>query len=211
MNTSKSKEQSYHHGNLRQALLDTALKQLQQCSVEKLSMRGLAKDVGVSQTALYRHFSDKQGLLAALAKEGFDELFEQCRQQQQPQDDPTQALQSAGLAYVAFAAANPQRYKLMFGNALCEKEHYPELAGSAGRAFGVIVELIEKGISQGRFTAGDSQQLARTVWALVHGLSSLIIDRIICHGATENIEQQLETSLSTMTHGLLKTPTDNKQ
>ena len=197
-----SQSKSYHHGNLRQALLDTALEQLQSCSIEKLSLRAVAKQVGVSQTAVYRHFSDKQGLLAALAEEGFNELFAQCSQAVQPHHRAPEAMQASGLAYIRFAAANPQRYKLMFGNSLPERQRHPDLEDSGCRAFGMIVSLIELGVSQGDFIEGDIQQLSRSAWAMVHGLSSLVIDNFIKAESEQELYQQLETSLSVITRGL---------
>lgn len=197
-----SQSKSYHHGNLRQALLDTALAELQHCSIEKLSMRAVAKQVGVSQTAAYRHFSDKQGLLAALAEEGFNELFATCSAQLRPEQTARQAMQASGLAYIRFAAANPQRYKLMFGNSLPERQRHPDLEDSGCRAFGMIVSLIERGVSQGDFVEGDIQQSARAAWAMVHGLSSLVIDNFIKADSLQELEQQLQLSLEVIARGL---------
>ena len=119
---------SYHHGNLRAELLDTAIAQLQEVGVEDLSLRALARSIGVSQTAPYRHFSDKTELLAAMATRGYRNLLEKLRRAGESAGDcPKEQLAAFALAYVDYAAENPQLFKLMFGPAVQPAARFPEL------------------------------------------------------------------------------------
>ena len=110
---------SYHHGNLRAELLDTAIEQLREAGVEDLSLRALARAIGVSQTAPYRHFGDKSELLAAMATCGYRDLLDALRRAGAATGDcPQEQLFAFAHAYVDYAARNPQLFKLMFGPAV---------------------------------------------------------------------------------------------
>ena len=107
---------TYHHGNLRAELLDTAVEQLRTSSVEDLSLRALAREIGVSQTAPYRHFADKNELLAAMATRGYRELVRALHDAgETASDSPRQELYAFAHAYVTYASNHPQMFKLMFG------------------------------------------------------------------------------------------------
>ncbi|AMO55242.1 TetR/AcrR family transcriptional regulator [Endozoicomonas montiporae] len=165
---------SYHHGNLRQVLLMEARQQLHKSGAEKLSLRALARAVGVSQTAPYRHFSDKETLLVSLMTEGFAELDQCVASAEQSSESIDDELVHAGLAFVAFASANPELYKLMFGPLLAKKEDYPQLKekalGSLGRLQGIISRKLQ---------STDQELIWQTTinaTALVHGHASMSID-----------------------------------
>src|SRR5215467_8580881 len=100
----------YHHGNLRQALLAKALTSLQKGGVEQLSLRELARSLEVSQAAPYRHFPDKESLLAELAAQGFRDLARDMRASMQGEDEAAAALQATGLSYIRFATGHPEQY-----------------------------------------------------------------------------------------------------
>jgi AcrR family transcriptional regulator len=150
---------TYHHGNLRMALLRAAGKRLEKQGVAALSLREAARRSGVSHNAPYRHFADREALLAALAAQGFERLSQAMR---------GQAGRSMGEAYVRFALQHPQRFRLMFG-AQIGLEKYPQLRAAAARAFDQL---------QAAFSGygGDARSAAAAAWSLVHGLSHLILD-----------------------------------
>lgn len=205
---------TYHHGNLRSAVLAAALSRLTTEGPEKLSLRGLARDVGVSATALYRHFSDKDALLVTLAKEGFCCLTKDiAAAQQQYSDNPTQSLQAAGQAYVRFALTHPQQYRLMFGRYFCSESSEPptELEASANQAYQVLANIIEQGIASRHFYSKPAKMHAVAAWSMVHGLASLLIDGLLVNSpskainlAPEELEPYIEASTQTFLNGIVQ-------
>ncbi|WP_221801315.1 TetR/AcrR family transcriptional regulator [Oceanobacter mangrovi] len=195
---------SYHHGNLRQALLDAAVRTLKNHSVEQLSLRALAREAGVSQTAPYRHFKDKHQLLAELATQGFDELTEALLADRQPEDNTAQAMSACGRGYLRFALNNPEKYRLMFGKGMHDRTLYPELEASGMRAFGVLQEWVTRGIENDELDASDPELTAYHVWACVHGLASLIMDGKSHCSDQESVEQLVEANLGMIKQRLLK-------
>ena len=166
----------YHHGNLRQALIDAAVEQIKTHGVEKLSLRGLARDVGVSQTAPYRHFEDKNHLLAEIATQAFEDLYEATFEQIKSDDSPLTNIGRIGFRYLTFARANPERYKLMFGPTIQNRTEYETMIAAGQRGFDVLVKEVERGIERDEFLEQNSFVLANVLWTQVHGLSSLVID-----------------------------------
>ncbi|WP_250656972.1 TetR/AcrR family transcriptional regulator [Alkalimarinus coralli] len=194
--------QPYHHGNLKQALLDTALEHLRLHGPDKISLRALARDVGVSQTAPYRHFEDKTALLAALATEGFRRLYDASHSTLKAECSAADALQMSGKSYIHFALDNPELYRLMFGPMLSPDDDFPELEEAGGNAFRVIVSLVQRGIDSGEFVNKDPLLVANSTWAMVHGISSLMLDRrfdCVEGGISESV---LDESLSLIMIGI---------
>src|SRR5262245_10989842 len=105
----------YHHGDLRRALLQTAVRTIQRHGVDGLTLRGVGGALGVSRTALYRHFTDKAALLAAVAAEGFRMLREQLAHAWEDGGRGLRGFEGMGAAYVRFAVAHPSHYRVMFG------------------------------------------------------------------------------------------------
>jgi AcrR family transcriptional regulator len=149
---------TYHHGDLRAALLRGAAKILEKDGVSALSLRDAARRVGVSHNAPYRHFPDREALLAALAAEGFELLGEEMR---------GHSGREMGEAYVRFALAHPQRFRLMFGGLVPIAKH-PALQAAAAATYGALVDA---------FSDLQRPELAAAAaWSLVHGLSHLLLD-----------------------------------
>jgi AcrR family transcriptional regulator len=144
---------TYHHGDLRQAVLQTAGQVLEKEGLAALSLREVARRAGVSHNAPYRHFPDRESLLGALAAEGFEMLGNAL------QSRPRREM---GEAYVGFALAHPERFRLMFGGLVKlgtrDRRAYEGLLGS-------FADLGE-----------DAEYAAAAAWALVHGLSQLLLD-----------------------------------
>lgn len=168
---------SYHHGNLRQSLIDGAIALIGEAGFEQLSLRQVARRVGVSHNAPYRHFADREALLAAVSEEGFQALRSTLEAAQQGiSADSPQRLQALGMAYVRFALANPAHYRVMFGKYRCDLSQYPNLAKASQQSFEVLVDTIAKGQAAGIFRAADPVDMARVAWSLVHGQSMLALD-----------------------------------
>src|SRR5947209_13578889 len=127
---------TYHHGNLGPALIAAARDLLDASGPGAVSLREAARRVGVSATATYRHFIDKDHLLAAVAAEGYREFTERLR----AAGDSADGFSSLGVAYIEFAMAHPGLFRLMFGPLLRERERYPDLAAAADGAFAVLLE-----------------------------------------------------------------------
>ena len=158
---------TYHHGNLPAALLRAAGKRLEKEGVAALSLRALTRRTGVSHAAPYRHFRDRDSLLAALAAEGFAILG-----REQREAAAAGGLRAMGEAYVRFALAHPQRFRLMFGGQLQIARH-PVLREVATKTFAGLSGALASRVG-GAPGAGDASIAA---WALVHGLSHLLLDR----------------------------------
>jgi len=169
---------SYHHGNLRAELLDTAVAQLRETSIEDLSLRALARAVGVSQTAPYRHFADKNGLLAAMATQGYRDLLHDLRQVGAATSDcPRDQLFAFAHAYVDYAARNPQLFKLMFGPAVQPTLNYPELREASRDTLQLVQDILQRGVDRGVFqSVADITYLANAAWSSIYGLSTLLVD-----------------------------------
>ncbi len=170
---------AYHHGDLRQALIDSALALIKEKQDAKtLSMREVARRAGVSNAAPYRHFADKDALLAAVAAKGFRILASYLREGVNSiPGEPLRQLQASGVAYVQFAIAYPSYYRVMFSAFQPGDAKSPELNEAGLGAFGVLVEVIASGQAVGQVRPGEPQQLAWVAWSVVHGLAMLLIER----------------------------------
>jgi AcrR family transcriptional regulator len=159
MTTYARKKAAYHHGDLRSAILQSAGKLMEKQGLAALSLRAAARRAGVSHNAPYRHFPDRDALLDALAAEGFSQL------KQALEGRSGRAL---GEAYVRFALARPERFRLMFSPRPA-KGASPGLQAQARGTFGAL---------QAAFAGlgADAEYAAAAAWALVHGLAHLILD-----------------------------------
>lgn len=160
---------AYHHGDLRAALIAAALHMLEEGDgPTTLSLREAARRAGVSAMAPYRHFADKEALLAAAAMVGFQRLEAALREADQA-PEPREALVAQGVAYVSFACANPALFRLMFGATLAER--HGDLAKAGDAAFAVMAQRVAG-------LVGPHAQAPRALhcWALAHGLASLGVD-----------------------------------
>ena len=168
---------SYHHGDLRQSLIDAAIALISEEGISDLSLRQVARRVGVSHNAPYRHFEDKEALLAAVAEQGFQSLKVAMESARQGIPIGTsQCLEAIGIAYVNFALAQPFHYRLMFGDYRCNPSNYSALTEAAHQSFMILVNTIRAGQSAGIFRAADPINMAQVAWSLVHGQSMLALD-----------------------------------
>ena len=172
----KKRSGAYHHGDLRRALVDEALRTIDRHGVEALTLRNIADRLGVSRTALYRHFSDKPALLAAVGREGFRLLRETLTDAWERHGGGRAGFEAMGLAYVQFAVAHPAHYRVMFGGFIesCAKDD--EFVKEATAAFQVLVNSLVAQQQAGLVRRDDPLLLSRMIWSLVHGIAMLVID-----------------------------------
>jgi AcrR family transcriptional regulator len=166
----------YHHGNLRRALLDEAIAIIGAEGLNDVTLREIGARLGVSRTALYRHFADKDALLAAVATEGFRALRRELVTAWEAGGRGDEAFRAMGVAYVRFAVANPAHYRVMFGGAVQSDTPDPELAAEGHEAFSALVDALAALQRDGTVRADDTGLMATYVWALVHGMAMLAID-----------------------------------
>ena len=173
----RKKRGAYHHGRLREAMIGDALAIVASHGVTGLSLRDVARRLGVSHQAPYRHFADKRALLEAIATEGFAALTAALRAPSPNPDrgDPTARLIELGCIYVKFARTNAAHYRVMFAEPESELGAPPP-AEDTDSAFHVLIEVIIDGQRRGVFIAAPPRELALASFAFVHGLAMLAID-----------------------------------
>lgn len=176
---------SYHHGDLRQALLIAAKELIAEAGIENLSLRKLAERAGVSRTAPYHHFSDKNDLLCAIAAQGF------LRRHQEARDTFNNSRLTAEekfaefiCGYIKFAVNNPEEYELMFGrNIWKQKNSTQELRDVAYPCFQHQLEMITSWQQMGLISGDNPLRTSQVIWGAVHGIAKLWIDGIYTDSA----------------------------
>lgn len=175
---------SYHHGSLRPALIREARALLDEGGPTAVSLREAARRAGVSPTATYRHFRDKNALLAAVAAEGFDAFTEKLAASVAGR----RPFAEMGRAYVLFALEHPGLFRLMFSPLMAKRERHPDLDAASGRAFAALqaaagehgtpppVAALAGGHSAPSLSA---EAAAITAWSLAHGLAHLLLDEVL--------------------------------
>lgn len=170
---------TYHHGELRESLIASGIEILACDGVKGLSLRAVAKKAGVSQTAPYRHFTDKNALLASIAVEGFRDLVSEIASAIARHRSPDRQLEAAGMQYFRFAMAQPEHIKVMFGGLVEMGKEHRGLKEVSDEAFRQLLGLVSAGQEAGRFRSGDPARSALAAWSLVHGLSLLVLNKHI--------------------------------
>jgi AcrR family transcriptional regulator len=161
----------YHHGNLKQVLLEAAVALIAETGPRGFTLREAARRAGVSHNAPYRHFRDRNDLLAAVATDGFDRLAD-AMARAAPKASPLNRLRRSGLAYVDFAIRWPQHFAAMF-DAPWDQLDYPECAAAAQRCFQTLLGFVRESQAARQTPPGDPERLAYHAWSLVHGIAKL--------------------------------------
>lgn len=167
----------YHHGDLRRALLQAAVRTIDRQGVDSLTLRAVGDTLGVSRTALYRHFRDKSSLLAAVAAEGFRTLRAHLAEAWEAGGRGPAGFAAMGRAYVRFAIVHPAHYRVMFGGFRPDERCAPELQEAGAAAFDALVDALDALQQAGLVRRDDLRTQAAFVWATVHGVAMLAIDR----------------------------------
>ncbi len=198
-----SKQGNYHHGDLRRAVIDTALAIIAERGIDSLTMREIGQQIGVSRMAPYRHFENKAELLAVLAQEGFEGMYAAIQDAvARTSIDPLDRLQASGVAYITYAVDRPVHYRVMFDASLSNRTIYPPLYQAALKNFDCLMGTIARCQQQGLIRAGDPKELAQINWSLVHGLSLLAIDRQFATMGAAPIHELAQTAMKTIIEGL---------
>jgi AcrR family transcriptional regulator len=150
------------------------------------TLREVARRTGGSHNAPYRHFQDKEELLAAVATQGFRERTEVMLDAAKQQPNALGRLKRAGLAYVEFALRRPEHFTVMF-DAPVSKRKYPDLAEAAEQAFGTLVSSVKSCQDEGRLPAGAPRQFALLAWSMVHGIAKLATAKLLPYESKTDI------------------------
>ena len=190
-------ERPYHHGALREALLEQAERTVRERGADALSLRELAREVGVSHGAPRRHFPDRQALLDAVAEAGFERLGSELRSAlARAGEDFEPRLRATAAAYVRFATRDPALLELMFAG----KHHDPTgaLHEAAERAFAVMLELIVQGLAEGALEPGEPERVGLILFATIQGIASLVNAQMV---AAEQLDELVADSVAHFLRG----------
>jgi AcrR family transcriptional regulator len=173
----KKRSDTYHHGDLRRAMIEAALRAVEREGVEALSLRAVARSLGVSPRAPYRHFATKEELLAAVAVEGIGlaRAFTEERLAAVG-DEPLARLRVVVEAYILFAARHPAAFKIMYAPYAMVHEEAPELLRARTEGHAELMACIVAGQQAGTIRDGDPMLLALGLWSGMHGLAVLLVE-----------------------------------
>lgn len=200
----KIKPQSYHHGNLPDALIREALALIDEKGVEGFSMREAARNVGVDPAAAYRHFADKSALLAAVARQGFSRLAREMEHSQQHKVGARERFQSIALTYVNFAASHRSQFRVMFGPYGAGRSDGVEVRGVGARGltpYEILIEGLAE-LKRAGLLSTEVGQAALPAWSMVHGLSMLLVDGVWPSQSAEVLQQEVERVITLLLRSL---------
>jgi AcrR family transcriptional regulator len=172
MQQMQRRRKPYHHKHLREALLQAAIQLIAEVGPAAFTLREVARRAGVSHNAPYRHFRDKEELMAAVAAQGFRELTQSMLEATKLQPNAVESLKAAGLAYVDFALRRPEHFTVMFDAPVSNRKH-PEAADAGEQAFGTLLSFVKSCQDEKRLPSRDLHQLALLAWSMVHGIAKL--------------------------------------
>ncbi len=202
MEKQTQKTKSYHHGRLRETLIEAGVAMLEEEGIHALSLRKVAKRAKVSHAAPYRHFEDKVALLSAVAEAGFRHLAQAMEQTMaDAEQDPHVQMFEIGRCYVMFGIAHPAQLTLMFSD-LLKVGTSESLLSAASRTFELLTQSVENGQQAGLIREGDSAEIARTVWAMEHGLAMLMKEGFFGEGSDQGMNHSITVALEHLLAGL---------
>ena len=194
---------TYHHGDLKNALIKAGVEILAKEGVIGLSLRKAAHKAGVSHAAPYAHFTDKQALIAAISTEGHMKIYKNITQviELYP-DDPLRQLVEVAWTYVRFGMEEPDHFKVTFSGAVEKERAYPALVEITGKNFGVVRQLITRCQSAGILDPGEPDLVTVGVWGLVHGFVSLLQEDQVSHAVIDHysLREMLIFTLNQISH-----------
>jgi AcrR family transcriptional regulator len=175
------KKKSYHHGNLRRALIDTATELIRERGMPEFTLRELARRLDVTHAATYHHFKDKRALLTAVAEDGHAALLERLEAVVAEGGARDHVLARVGEAYIGFASENAAHFGVMFSY---HPEHDQGPTGALEALFGNLVAEAQRA---GLFSDGASDELAVSIWAGYHGVASLVVQGCVGPGQVDGL------------------------
>ena len=167
-----SAQRPYHHGHLKEELLNAALALISQVGPQGFTLREVARRAGVSHNAPYRHFRDKDELLAVVAVQGFERLNSAMKRSAARGTTPLERFRLCGRGYISFALRWPQHFLVMF-DLPSGREKYPEYAGAGEEAFATLLKFVVECQRAEVLPGGEPERLAFMAWSMVHGIAKL--------------------------------------
>lgn len=192
----------YHHGNLKESLIQEALNMIEDNGIASITLRELTKKLGTSRSAVYRHYSSKDELIKAVIQAGFDKLDAAVHPTLVGDANILDKLYNMGKAYMAFAINNPNLYRTIFGNEIQkEREESCDIKDENDAAgFHALVSLIVQAQESGLIKKDDAFMQSTVIWSMMHGLSNLLIDGHL--HIQENIDELYELTFKTLLRGI---------
>ena len=210
--SAKKPPRAYHHGDLRRALVEETVRLIEAQDVGAVSLREVARRLGVTYAAPYHHFEDKGALLAAVAEDGFRALFLAVQGSLSAGgiSDPAAALAAAGRAYIEFATTHQAHYRTMFLPEFRERERFASLHEAGGAALDALVALVSAA-RPGDSTV-EARALAVACWSSWHGFAMLTNDGVLSsHPDLKTAETLLSTLLGLVDHAVRGKPAPPKR
>ena len=196
----------YHHGDLRSTLIAVAIELLGEGDIHTLSLRKIAQKAGVSHNAPYMHFADKEAVLAAIAEEGFRSLLNVVKTavSEAGNNSTRQKIIAASKAYVRFALERPNHMQVMFYSYDVEK--YPKLLESSQASLNCLFKLVKAGQENGELGSGNTHEMTKAIWAMVHGVATLssTYKKNLLNPEKTMSEEVVSTFLDCLLDGLVK-------
>ena len=178
----------YHHGDLKNALIQAGIEILSEQGFQALSLRKVAMRAGVSHAAPYAHFKDKQALIAAISTEGYRKLYNcLAAAVEQYRHDPLRQLIEASWAYVQFALREPAHFKLTLSGVVEKAQEYPAFVEMTEKAFALVVGLAKTCQEAGILKPGPAEQSAVSLWSTVHGFTSLVLEEQVSSSLVDHL------------------------
>ncbi len=180
MSTLKKPNQkaTYHHGDLKKALIQAAIFLIKKEGYLSLSLRKVSRIAGVSQAAPYRHYEDVEALLADVALEGFKLLTSKLKHVKKLyQKFPLLQFREAGISYVDFALKNPDLFQIMYGNQIENHSKFEALISAEEDTFQVLIEIITECEKQGILVSKNIKKTSMAAWTMVHGIAVLLLGK----------------------------------
>lgn len=200
----QANRKTYHRGNVRDDLVIAARDVLHNEGLAALSLRRVAREVGVAPSAVYNHFRNREALLAAVAADGYRQLSRLERDSYDGTQKSPEVLLALSRRYLRFASENPSLYRLMFSPEVVDYRTDPELAEAGESSFGLSVDWW---YGQGAYAVtprAREHPLALSVWAIMHGLAMQVIDGLVSINRNDSaaLDRLAEQTMQTLIQGL---------